>query len=133
MRILRLASLIVTATLLPIGCSSSSSTPSPADKKVNEAKEATSEAAKAKRDEFSRDVQKKLDDLDVKYKDLEQRANAAKAEDKKKLDEKIKVAKVKRDVVAKKLDELKEAPLDRWEKIKEALESAFDELKKAFE
>ena len=34
---------------------------------------------------------------------------------------------------AKKLDELKEASHDRWEKVKDGVGNAFDDLKKAFD
>jgi hypothetical protein len=40
--------------------------------------------------------------------------------------------KAKHDAAAKQLDELKEAAPDRWEKIKESVGNAFDDLKKIF-
>lgn len=39
---------------------------------------------------------------------------------------------MKRDAAAKKLDELKEAAPERWEKIKDGVGNAFDHLKKMF-
>jgi hypothetical protein len=39
---------------------------------------------------------------------------------------------VKHDAAAKKLDELKEAPPDRWEKVRDGVGNAFDDLKKVF-
>jgi LPS O-antigen subunit length determinant protein (WzzB/FepE family) len=87
----------------------------------------------AKRDEYDRNMQQKLDELDAKYKELVKRAVEAKADAKKVLDEKVKVAKAKRDVAAQKLAELKEAGHDRWEKVKESVGSAIDDLKKIFE
>ena len=88
-------------------------------------------AAKAKRDEYALEMRKELDKLDVKYEEL--KASAAKAEGAKKdLEQKVEEAKVKRDVAAKKLDELKEAPPDRWEKVKDGVGNAFDDLKKVF-
>ncbi len=95
--------------------------------------DALTEAIKAKRDEFAHDMHKTLEELDVKYKALEQRAAEAKGDAKKDLDEKVKAAKTKLDAAAKKLDELKEAGADRWEKVKEGVGSAFDDLKKIFE
>jgi len=38
-----------------------------------------------------------------------------------------------RDAAAKKLDELKQAGADRWEKVKKGVGSALDDLKKVFE
>jgi hypothetical protein len=89
-------------------------------------------AAKAKRDEYARDLQKELDKIDAKYEELKASAAKAEGQAKKDLDKKVEEAKVKRDAAAKKLDELKEAPPDRWEKIKEGAENAFDDLKKIF-
>lgn len=40
---------------------------------------------------------------------------------------------VKRDAAAKKLDELKDAGVNRWEKVKDGVGSAFNDLKKVFE
>ena len=55
-----------------------------ADQKVSNAKEmvkdaaaATAEAAKAKRDEYAREMSKQLDDLNVKYEELKSRADKA--------------------------------------------------------
>ena len=52
---------------------------------------------------------------------------------KKDLETKLAQAKEKRDVAARKLDELKEASADRWEKVKEGVENAIDDLKTMFE
>jgi DNA anti-recombination protein RmuC len=132
--------LALSAALLTLGCESKDKSSSGADSKVSIAKEkigeaadATAAAAKAKRDEYARDMQKKFDELDAKYKALEKRAAEEKGDSKKDLDEKVKVAKAKRDEAAKKLDELKAASHDRWEKIKDNVENAFDDLKKVVE
>jgi TolA-binding protein len=130
----------LSVALLLAGCGpSTSSTPardskgSDADAKVGEAEKAAAEAAKAKRDEFAREMQKKLDELDAKYKALEKRAAVAQCDARKDLDEKVKVAKARRDVAARKLDELKEASHDRWEKVKDGVENAYEDLKKVVE
>lgn len=140
MRNIGILSLALFATLLLFGCGANpSSTPvssskmSIAKEKIGDAADATAEAAKAKRDEFVRDFQKGLDVLDTKLKALEASAAGATGDAKKELDEKVKVARAKRDVAAKKLHELKEASHDRWEKVKEGASNAFDDLKKAFE
>jgi hypothetical protein len=57
----------------------------------------------------------------------------AEGQAKKDLEKKLEVAKAKRDVAAKKLHQLKEAGLDRWEKVKEGVGSALDDLKKVFD
>jgi Skp family chaperone for outer membrane proteins len=133
-------SLAISAAMLPIGCETktpSTKPPEPkianAKEKIGEAADATIAVAKAKRDEYARDMQKKLDELDAKHKALEKRAAEAKGDAKRDLDEKVKTANAKRDAAAKKLDELKEASHDRWEKVKDGFESAFEDLKKVFE
>ncbi len=86
--------------------------------------------AKVKRDEYAREMQKQLDELDKKYKALEDRAAKAEEKDKKDLEKKVADAKVKRDAAAKKLDELKEAAPGHWEKIKDGVGDAFKDLRK---
>ena len=64
---------------------------------------------------------------------MKDRAAKAEGRAKKDLERKLAEAKVKRDAATKKLAELKEAGADRWEKVKEGVGSAFDDLKKVFE
>jgi hypothetical protein len=104
-----------------------------AKEKIRDAVDATTEAAKAKRDEYAREMSKRLDEFDVKCKELEDRISKAEGEAKKDLEKKLTEAKVKRDAAAKKLDELKAASADRWEKVKEGVGNALDDLKKVFE
>ena len=90
-------------------------------------------AAKAKRDEYVSEMHKQLEGLDAKYEELKARAAKAEGQAKKDLEKKVGEAKVKRDAAARKLDELKVAAPDRWEKVKEEVGNAFDDLKKLFE
>ena len=140
MRDTGILSLTLAAALLLPGCeSSTSSTPDTkakianAKEKVGEAAAATTEAAEAKRDEYARDIGKLLDELDAKYEELKDRAAQAEGPAKQELEEKLEEAKVKRDAAAKKLEELKHSGADRWEKVKEGVKNAFDDLKKVFE
>lgn len=133
MRHTAIQSLALSVALLPLGCGTVSPPTPNANDKIRDAGDAAVEAAKAKRDESVRNFQKGLDVLDTKLKALEQRAAEAQGDAKKDLDEKVKVAKAKRDAAAKKLDELKEASADRWEKVKDGVGNAFDDLKKIFE
>jgi len=89
-------------------------------------------AAKAKRDEYVREMHKQMDELDAKYEGLKASAAKAEGEARKDLEKKVEEAKVKRDAAARKLDELKEAAPDRWEKIKDSVGNAFEDLKKMF-
>lgn len=129
--------LSLSAGVLLLGCISSppdtKAKMDDAKKKIGEASDATVEAAKAKRDDYAREMQKRLDAMDAKYDEL--KASVAKADEKakKSLQTKLDDAKVKRDVAAKKLNELKEASYDRWEKVKDGVGNAFDDLKKIFD
>ena len=132
---IRILALALSVAILPLACRSSSTTSpvSNAKEKIGDAADATASAAKANRDEFVVAMQKKLEDLDSKYKVLEMRAAEAKGDAKKDLDEKVKVAKAKRDAAGKKLEEVKNASHDRWEKVKDGVENAYDDLKKIFD
>jgi hypothetical protein len=89
-------------------------------------------AAKRKRDQYVSEMHKQLKGLDAKYEELKASAAKAEGQAKKDLEKKVEEAKAKRDAAAKKLDELKVAAPDRWEKVKEGVENAFDDLKKLF-
>ncbi|QJW94641.1 sll1863 family stress response protein [Frigoriglobus tundricola] len=140
MRRLAISSLLLSGALLGSGCGANTSPTTPPDPKVadardkiNDAEKATVEAAKSKRDEYARAMQKRLDELTAKFDALNVRAARAEGQTKKDLDTKLEEAKVKRDAAAKKLGELKEASHDRWEKVKDGVENAFEDLKKAVE
>jgi TolA-binding protein len=133
-------SLALVAALLLVGCEKhTSSTPatnskvSIAKEKIGEAVDATIAAAKEKRDEYAREMNKQMDELNVKYEELRVRAAKAEGQVKTDLEKKLEEAKVKRDVASKKLDELKQAGADRWEKVKEGVGNALNDLKKVFE
>jgi membrane-bound lytic murein transglycosylase B len=111
-----------------------------ADRKAAEANvqnkqavDASVAAAEAKRDEYAVAMRKRLDELDVKYAELQRRAEKSEGEMKTELDKQVAQARVKRDAAAVKLEELKTASAERWEKIKDGVGNAFDDLKTAFE
>ena len=137
MRFSVLITLVISAAVLLPGCEKNTKPADPkvanAQDKIKEAVDATAEAAKARRDEYVKDMNKQLDALNVKYDEWKAKAQKAEGEAKKELDKKLEEAKVKRDVAAKKLSEVKEASIDRWEKVKDGVGSAFDDLKKIFE
>ncbi len=94
---------------------------------------ATADAVKAKWGEYTIAMQKQLDQFAAKYAELKERAAKAEGQAKKDLDLKLAEAKTKLDAAANKLDDLKSAGADRWEKVKEGVGNAFDDLKKIFE
>jgi TolA-binding protein len=139
MRYIGILTMALSAALALLGCEKPSSTPDPdskisnAKKKIGDAVDATTEAAKAKRDEYVLAMSKQLDELNVKVDELKGRVAKANDQAKEGLAKKLKEAEVKRALAAKKLDELKAAGADRWEKVKEGVGSALDDLKKMFQ
>jgi hypothetical protein len=104
-----------------------------AKQEPNSAANTTAAAVKAKWDESISAMQKQLDQFSAKYTELKERAAKANGQAKTDLDLKLAEAKTKLDAAAIKLDELKSASADRWEKVKEGVGNAFDDLKKIFE
>lgn len=94
---------------------------------------AASEAAKAAREQEIAALQKQYEEFTLKYKELTERAVKAEGDAKIALDARVAAAKIKIENAATKLDELKTAGGERWDKIKKALSDAFEDLKKAFE
>lgn len=94
---------------------------------------ATADAAKAKWNEYTIAMQKEWDQFAEKCSELKNRAAKAEGQAKKDLDAKLAEAKPKLDAAGTKLAELKAAGADRWEKVKEGVGNAFDDLKKIFE
>lgn len=140
MRYIGILSLAFSPALLLSGCETKpATTPAPESKtaiareKIRDAADATNEAVKEQRDQYAREMHKRLDELNVKYEELKDRAAQAEGQGKQDLEKKLEEAKVKRDAAAEKLDELKEAGADRWEKVKEGVGNAFDDLQKIFE
>lgn len=113
--------------------SSTGSKTAQAEAKIAEAGHATAAAAREKRDEYAREMHKRLNEMDVKLGDLEGRAAKAEGQGKKDLEKLLAEGKVKRDAAAKKLEEMKEAAPERWEKVKDGVAHAFDDLKHHFE
>jgi hypothetical protein len=89
--------LAISVTLLVLGCTPSSpdskAKMDDAKKKISDAAGATAEAAKAKRDDYVRDMNKRLSELDVKYDELKARAAKADEQGKKDLQKKLDQAK----------------------------------------
>ncbi len=78
-------------------------------------------------------MQTQLDAFGEKLEELKTRAGEAQGQAKIDLDLKIADAKVKFDAAGTRLKELRAASADRWEKIKDGVAAAFDDLKQAFE
>jgi TolA-binding protein len=139
MRCFTILCLTFLAALL-LGCGPSNpSAPDPhpktsnAAEKLKEAAEATTAAAQEQRDLFIRTMGQRLDELNLKYEELKTAAAKAEGQAKQDLEQKLEEARIKRDAAGQKLEELKAAGADRWEKVKEGVGNAFEDLKKVFE
>jgi len=97
---------------------------------VGGAADTNTQALKARQHEYALEMHTLLGKLDVKYEEWKSRAAKAEGQTKKDLEKKLAEAKVKRDAASSKLDELKKASADRWEKVKEGVGHAFNDLKK---
>jgi len=86
-----------------------------------------------KRDEAAKAAKVTLDNLDKQFAALKERADKAAGDEKPKLEAKVKEVGAKRDAAAKKVEELKAAPPDKWEPVKKDADHALEEFKKAVE
>ena len=133
-----LLSLAICGGLLLCGCKPESNPATEAKvanakEQITKAAHATAEAASAKKDEYVKEMNKQLAVLDAKIADLTERSSKAAGEAKKDLEKKLEDAKAKHSTAAKKLEELKEASGEQWEKLKEGMSKAFGDLKKVIE
>ena len=85
------------------------------------------------KDDYARDMRKRLKELESNYVELKSRAAKAEGQAKRDLEKKIEAAKEKRDEASRKLDVLSLAGSDGWQKAKTEFETAFAELKSVFE
>jgi len=125
--------LLLIAAFLSPGCTNNSSN-DPAKGKIAEEERKLRDAASVeKRDEYAHDMHTRLNEINSKLIDLESRATRAEGRVKQELEKKLAQGKVKRDELARRLDELKAASADRWEKFKDGAQHAFDDMKHEFE
>jgi hypothetical protein len=93
---------------------------------------ARAEAAKVEAKAYTESMQTKYEEYEAKYEALQARAADAEGQAKADLDAQVIVAKAKLDAAGMKLAELKDADDTRWEKVKEGVGNAFDDLKNIF-
>lgn len=80
------------------------------------------------KEQYAREMRKRLDELEPKYADLRDRAAHAQHD----LDSKVEGVKSKRDAACRKLDALRDSGSDGWQKAKEDFETAFADLNAEF-
>ncbi len=84
-----------------------------------------------KREEYIDKLAAQLKEWSAKIDEVESKARAAKADAKAGYESQIRQLKDKRDVAAKKLQELKSASADAWDTLKAGAETAWTDLKSA--
>ncbi|MCL5097621.1 MAG: hypothetical protein M1608_08850 [Candidatus Omnitrophica bacterium] len=101
--------------------------------KVNEAVNATKQYAAQTKDQVAAAVQKQLNAMDTDIAGLESKASKLTAQARTKADQALVELRAQRDVVAKKLDELKAAGQEDWKKAQSGLDEAWQKLQKTYE
>lgn len=103
------------------------------EKEPTSAEIARADAAKAEFQAYTDAMEAKYEEYEDKYDALQTRAASAEGQAKTDLDKQVVVAKSKLDVAAAKLAELEAAEPTRWEKVKEGVGNAFDDLTSIFD
>ena len=85
------------------------------------------------KESYQEKLEAQLKEWSAKVKELQAKAEGAKADVKIEMQNHIKTLQEKQEVAQQKLKELKDAGADAWEKAKPGLESAMDGLKGAWE
>jgi hypothetical protein len=90
---------------------------------------AAADAAKVKWNEYVTAMQAQMDQFSVKFTELQKSASEATGQAKMDADNMIAGAKIKLDAASAKMNELKAAGAGNWEKVKDGVTQAFEELK----
>ncbi|QDT25521.1 sll1863 family stress response protein [Gimesia panareensis] len=101
--------------------------------KVGEAVDTAKEFTKQKRDEYAKQFQQQLEDLNGKITALESRGAKLKDDAKVKWNEQLDELKKQRDQVSKNFEEFQKSSVDAWEGLSKDLDVAWDNLKEAYD
>ncbi|QDT40737.1 hypothetical protein Pan241w_07950 [Gimesia alba] len=102
-------------------------------KEIGEAVDTTKEFTKEKRDEYARQINQKLDDLNKKIAELEAKGDKLKEDAKTKWNERLKNLKQNRDQMSQQLEEFNKSSADAWDGLKRDLDIAWTNLKQAYD
>ncbi|QDV48864.1 sll1863 family stress response protein [Gimesia fumaroli] len=102
-------------------------------KEVGEAIDTAKDFTAQKKDEYAKQINKKLADLNVKIEEMQAKGAKLKDDAKAKWDEKMKDLEAKRAELNEKLEQVKDSSADAWAGLKKDIESAWDNLKKSFD
>lgn len=101
--------------------------------KVGEAMDSAKEFTKQKRDEYAKQIDQQLKDLDGKIAELETKGAKLKDDAKVKWNEQLEDLKSKRGKVSEKVKEFNESSAEAWEGLKKDLDIAWGNLKEAYD
>ena len=102
-------------------------------REITEAIDATGKLAQQTQEEFAEEMEVKLRELDAEIAELEAKADDVKVESREKWNEEVADLKVKQEAMHDKLEKVKVASADEWEAMKDDFNSAWNNLKKAYD
>ena len=102
-------------------------------KEVGEAVDTAKEFTMQKRDEYAKQIQQQLTELNGKIAALETKGAQLKDDAKQKWNERLKNLKQNRDQVSQQLEEFNKSSADAWEGLKRDLDIAWNNLKQAYD
>ncbi|MEX2119737.1 MAG: hypothetical protein WD847_09095 [Pirellulales bacterium] len=102
-------------------------------RKVREAAKATGRYLSQTKEEFERDLERKLADLDDDLARLKSKAADLKEEARPRWEEQMKRLEARREQARKKLEEVKAASPEAWQDLKTGAHSAWEDLKEGFD
>ena len=102
-------------------------------KEVGEAVDTAKDFTKQKQEEYVKQINQKLKDMEVKIAELEAKGADLKDDAKKKWNEKLDDLKMKRGKVAEKVDQFSKSSADAWQGLKKDIDSAWDNLKETYD
>lgn len=102
-------------------------------REVGEAAKTTGEFVKQKQQEFVATIKKQLNGLDGQIDKLKEKGKELKEEYRPQWDAQMKKVAEKREQLEEKLESLKDASPDVWEKVKSGVDSAWKELQQAYD
>lgn len=102
-------------------------------KEVGEAFETAAEFTQQQKEEYQREVERRIMEIDSKLQDIETRADMLKEEARNELNKEIENLEKKKADAKQKLAQLKSATGTAWEDIKTGLDKAFEDMDEAYQ
>jgi hypothetical protein len=130
MRIVRV--LLATVMAVPLAGCDSSQEAKRARREASEAYDAVKDYALKKKDEYAAKMGAEVQELERKTRDLRERMKTATAEGRAELEQRLKELEPKLDAARKKLDDLRAAGADAWERMKGEMDRLVNEARDGY-